>query len=216
PVQQMMDPTLHSPTGDAFRSGPGTVATTFISSTQIAMTFPTPVAWLDRLFDQVPMMSAHSPKKEMAVLGPFMVADYKPGATVLLKRNPNYWETDTQGRKLPYLDSISLDIQPNRDVEMLRFKRGEVDLINSLDSEYFDKLASGSPQLVHDAGASLDSEQMWFNQVAKAPLPGYKKAWFRSTAFRRAISDAINRDDLARVVFRGHAQPALGPLSPAN
>ena len=152
----------------------------------------------------------------MAVLGPFMVADYKPGATVLLKRNPNYWKTDAQGRKLPYLDSIRLDIQPNRDVEMLRFKRGEIDLINSLDSEYFDKLAATSPQLVHDAGPSLDSEQMWFNEVAKAPLPGYKKNWFRSANFRRAISEAINRDDLARVVFRGHAQPAVGPVSPAN
>src|SRR6202140_3042326 len=91
-VQQLMDPALHSPTGDAFRSGPGTVATKIISSTQIAITFPAPVAGLDRLFDQVPMMSAHSPKKEMAVLGPFMVADYKPGATVLLTRNPNYWK----------------------------------------------------------------------------------------------------------------------------
>jgi len=56
-----------------------------------------------------------------------MVADYKPGATVLLKRNPNYWKTDAQGRKLPYLDSIRLDIQPNRDVEMLRFKRSELE-----------------------------------------------------------------------------------------
>jgi peptide/nickel transport system substrate-binding protein len=174
------------------------------------------VAGLDRLFDQVPMMSAHSPKKEMAVLGPFMMADYKPGATVLLKRNPNYWKTDAQGRKLPYLDSIRLDIQPNRDVEMLRFRRGELDLINSLDSEYFDKLASTSPQLVHDAGPSLDSEQMWFNQVSKAPIPAYKKNWFRSANFRRAISEAINRDDLSRIVFRGHAQPAVGPISPAN
>src|ERR1700694_1994925 len=168
-LQQLMDAALHSPTGDAFRSGPGTVATKTISSTQIAITFPAPVAGLDRLFDQVPVMSAHSPKKEMAVLGPFMVADYKPGATVLLKRNPNYWKTDAQGRKLPYLDSIRLDIQPNRDVEMLRFRRGELDLINSLDSEYFDKLASTSPQLVHDAGPSLDSEQMWFNQVSSEP-----------------------------------------------
>jgi peptide/nickel transport system substrate-binding protein len=215
-VQQLMDPALHSPTGDAFRSGPGTVATKIISSTQIAITFPAPVAGLDRLFDQVPMMSAHSPKKEMAVLGAFMVADYKPGATVLLKRNPNYWKTDAQGRKLPYLDSIRLDIQPNRDVEMLRFRRGELDLINSLDSEYFDKLASTSPQLVHDAGPSLDSEQMWFNQVSKAPIPAYKKNWFRSANFRRAISEAINRDDLSRIVFRGHAQPAVGPISPAN
>jgi peptide/nickel transport system substrate-binding protein len=215
-VQQLMDPALHSPTGDAFRSGPGNVETKIISPTQISLTLPAPVAGLDRQFDQVAILSAHSAKKEMAVLGPFMVADYKPGATVLLQRNPNYWKTDAQGHKLPYLNSIRLDIQPNRDVEMLRFKRGEIDLINSLDSEYFDKLAATSPQLVHDAGPSLDSEQMWFNQVAKSPLPGYKKNWFRSANFRRAIAQAINRDDLARVVFRGHAQAAVGPVSPAN
>ncbi len=215
-VRQLMDPALHSPTGDAFRSGPGNVETKIISPTEITVMFPAPVAGLDRQFDQVAVLSAHSPKKEMAVLGPFMVADYKPGATVVLKRNSNYWKTDAQGRRLPYLDSIRLDIQPNRDVELLRFKRGEIDLINALDSEYFDKLASTSPQLVHDAGPSLDSEQMWFNEVAKAPLPAYKKNWFRSAAFRRAISEAINRDDLSRVVFRGHAQPAVGPVSPAN
>jgi len=215
-VQQLMDPALHSPTGDAFRSGPGNVATKIISPTEISITFPAPVTGLDRQFDQVAILSAHSAKKEMAVLGPFMVADYTPGATVVLKRNPNYWKTDAQGRKLPYLDSIRLDIQPNRDVEMLRFTRGEIDLINSLDSEYFDKLAVTAPKLVHDAGPSLDSEQMWFNEVAKAPLPQYKKNWFRSAAFRRAVSAAINRGDLSRVVFRGHAQPALGPVSPAN
>jgi peptide/nickel transport system substrate-binding protein len=215
-VKQLMDPALHSPTGDAFRSGPGDVETKIVSATQISITFPAPVAGLDRQFDQVAILSAHSGKKEMAVLGPFMVADYKPGSTVLLKRNPNYWKTDAKGQKLPYLDSIKLDIQPNRDVEMLRFKRGEIDLINSIDSEYFDKLASTSPQLVHDAGPSLDSEQMWFNEVARSPLPTYKKNWFRSANFRRAISQAINREDLARVVFRGHAQPAVGPVSPAN
>ena len=215
-VQQLMDPALHSATGDAFRSGTGNVETKVISPTQIAITFPAQVAGLDRLFDQVAILSEHSPKKEMAVLGPFMVADYKPGASVLLKRNPNYWKTDEQGRKLPYLDSIRLDIQPNRDVELLRFKRGELDLINSLDSEYFDKLGATSPQLVHDAGASLDSEQLWFNEVAKSPIPAYKKNWFRSVSFRRAISEAINRDDLSRVVFHGHAQPAVGPFSPAN
>jgi len=215
-VQQLMDPTLHSATGDAFRTGPGNVETRILSPSQISITFPAPVAGLDRLFDQVAMLSAHSPKKEMAVLGPFVVADYKAGSTVLLKRNPNYWKSDAQGRKLPYLDSIRLDIQPNRDVEMLRFKRGEIDLINSLDSEYFDKLAATSPQLVHDAGSSLDSEQMWFNEVAKAPIPGYKTTWFRSASFRRSISAAINRADLSRVVFHGHAQPAAGPFSPAN
>jgi len=215
-VKQMMDPALHSPTGDAFRSGTGTVRTQTLAPDRVAITFPAPVAGLDQLFDQVAILSAHSPNKEKAVLGPFVVADYKPGSSLLLKRNSNYWKTDRQGHKLPYLDAIRLDIQPNRDIEMLRFKRGELDLINSLDSEYFDRLSSSSPNLVHDAGPSLDSEQMWFNEVVKAPIPNYKRTWFRSTNFRRAISLAINRDDLSRVVFNGHARPAIGPISTAN
>jgi len=215
-VKKMMDPALHSPTGDAFRSGTGAVNTQVLAADRILITFPAPVAGLDQLFDQVAILSAQSPSKEKAVLGPFMVADYKPGSSLLLKRNPNYWKTDDRGHKLPYLDAIRLDIQPNRDIEVLRFKRGELDLINSLDSEYFDRLASASPNLVHDAGASLDSEQMWFNQVAKAPIPDYKRKWFRSSNFRRAISLAINREDLSRVVFNGHARPASGPISAAN
>ncbi len=215
-MQQLMDPALHSPTGDSFRSGTGKVEARVISPTQISIQFPAEVAGLDRLFDQVAILSQNSPKKEMAVLGPFMVADYKPGATVLLQRNPNYWKKDEQGRRLPYLDSILLNIQTNHDVEMLQFKRGELDLINTLDSEYFDKLAATSPQVVHDAGPSLDSEQLWFNEVAKAPIPPYKREWFRSADFRRAISESINREDLSRIVYHGHAQPAMGPFSPAN
>jgi peptide/nickel transport system substrate-binding protein len=215
-MNRLMDPALHSSTGDAFRSGSGAVSSKIIAPDRISIIFPVPIAGLERLFDQVAIMSARSPKKEAAVLGPFMVADYKAGSSVLLRRNPNYWKKDSQGRRLPYLDSIRLDIQSNRDVEMLRFKRGELDLINVIDSDYFDRLASGSPGMAHDAGASLDSDFIWFNQVSNAPIPEYKRAWFRSTNFRRAISQAINRDDLSRVVFGSHAQPAVGPVSTAN
>jgi peptide/nickel transport system substrate-binding protein len=215
-VQQLMDPALHSATGDAFRSGTGAVSSKILAPNRLAITFPAPVAGLDRLFDQVAILSSTSAKKEAAVLGPFMVAEYKPGASVLLKRNPNYWKKDSQGHRLPYLDAIRLDIQPNRDIEMLHFKRGELDLINSLDSEYFDRLASTSPGLVHDAGPSLDSEQMWFNEVGNAPIPAAKRNWFRSTNFRLAIAQSINYEDLSRVVFNRHAQPAIGPVSPAN
>jgi peptide/nickel transport system substrate-binding protein len=215
-VQQMMDPNLHSPTGDAFRSGDGKVQTKVFDAERLSVTFPAPIAGLDKLFDQVAIMSAKSPKKEMAVLGPYAVIDYKAGNYVLLEKNPNYWRHDSAGRQLPYIQSVRLDIQSNRDNEMLKLVHGEIDFINSLDAEYYDKLSQQNPSLVHDSGVSLDSEQMWFNQVPTSPLPDYKKAWFRSTAFRRAISEAINREDLARVAFRGHARPAVGPFSPAN
>jgi peptide/nickel transport system substrate-binding protein len=215
-MHRLMEPALHSSTGDAFRAGSGVVTAKIIAPNQVSVIFPSAIAGLERLFDQVAIMSAHSPKKEAAVLGPFMVADYKAGSSVLLRRNPNYWKKDAQGRRLPYLDSIRLDIQSNRDVEMLRFKRGELDLINVIDSDYFDRLAAASPGLAHDAGPSLDSDFMWFNQVANAPIPEYKRAWFGSANFRRAISQAVNRDDLSRIVFGGHAQPAVGPVSTAN
>ncbi len=215
-MQQLMDPALHSPTGDAFRSSEGKVETQVLPRNRVRITFPAPIAGLDRLFDQVAIMSAKSPQKEMAVLGPYYVEVNKAGSYLILKRNPNYWEKDPAGRPLPYIESVRLDIQQNRDIEMLRLTRGEIHFINSLDAEYFDKVVAQDPSMAHDAGASLDSEEMWFNQVANSPLPPYKKAWFSSTNFRRAISEAINREDLARIVFRGHAHPAVGPVSPAN
>jgi peptide/nickel transport system substrate-binding protein len=215
-MKALMDPQLHSPTGDSFRSGEGQVDVQIPSPNTVVVTFPAPVAGLERLFDQVAILSAHSPKKEMAVLGPFYVADYSPGSHVLLRRNPNYWKKDKEGKPLPYLDSVRLDIQRNRDIELLRFRRGEIHLINALDAEYFDRLQKEAPSVAHDAGPGLDSEFMWFNQVPAAPLPEHKKNWFRATEFRKAVSMAINRADLCRIVFGGHAHPALGPVSPAN
>jgi peptide/nickel transport system substrate-binding protein len=215
-VQQMMDPNLHSPTGDSFRSGEGKVETKVLSASKVAITFPAAIAGVDKLFDQVGIMSANSPKKEMAVLGPYYVADNKAGSYLILQRNPNYWKRDGSGRQLPYIESVRIDIQQNRDIELVRLLRGEIDFVNSLDAEYFDKVMAEKPSLAHDAGPSTDSEQLWFNQVANSPLPAYKKAWFRSPNFRRAVSQSINRDDISRIVFRGHARPAVGPVSPAN
>ena len=97
----------------------------------------------------------------------------------------------------------------------MRYKRGEVHLINTVSPSIFEKLSADSAS-VRDAGASTDTEQLWFNQVPSAPLPAYKKVWFTSTNFRRAISEAINRNDLARIVYRGHAVPAIGIISPSN
>ncbi len=215
-MRVLMDPAAHSPTGDSFRSGEGEVRTQVSGKHALTISFPAPIAGLERLFDQVAIVSARSTQKEMAVLGPFQVAEHKPGVSVLLRRNPQYWKRDSAGWRLPYLDSIRLDIQQNREIEMLRFRRGEIHLVNNLDPELFDRLAAEAPGMARDAGPSMESEQMWFNQAAAAPLPAHKLAWFRSRNFRRAVSEAINRQDLVRVAFRSRAAPATGPVSAAN
>ena len=214
-MRALMDPALHSPTGDAFRSASGTVEAQVLAADRVTITFPAPVAGLERLFDQVPILSARSPKK-MTPARPFTVSRYTPGSEVLLERNSHYWKTDATGRRLPYLDTIRLDIQQNRDIELMRFTRGELHLINTVDAESFTRLAQQAPSQAYDAGPSLESEMMWFNQNPNAPFPEYKKAWFRSKNFRRAISAAINRADLCRIVYFGHAQPAAAHRRPAS
>lgn len=214
-MQVLMDPNLHSPTGDSFRGGNGTVRTVILGKYQIAVVFPEPMGGVARIFDQVAIMSRNSPLKERAVLGPFRIAEHKPGTFILLSRNPNYWKTD-HGRRLPYLDSVRLEIQQNRELELLRFRRGQLHLISSLDPDQFQQLASEDRGSVTDAGPTLEGETMWFNMNAAAPIPAYRKGWFRSRNFRLAISHAIRRDDLSRVVYHGHAQAGIGPFSQAN
>ncbi len=215
-IRQLMDPALHSPSGDSFRTAPGTAETTCPSAYSASVRFPGPIAALAAQFDGVAIMSSRSQHKEATVLGPFLLAEYKPGAYVRLERNPNYWKRDSNGRRLPYLDSIRLEIQQNRELELLRFRRGELDMVNKLDPDMFDRLSAQMAHSLVDAGPSLDSELVFFNQTAGAPLPDYKLRWFRSTAFRHAISAAIHRDDLVRIVYKGHARAASGPVSPAN
>jgi peptide/nickel transport system substrate-binding protein len=210
-VRRMMDPNLHSPTGDTFRSSSVSVRAEAAGPYEISLTFEKPIAGLAHLFDELAVSSARSPHKDSAVLGPYMLAEHKPGSYLMLRRNPNYWKRDSRGYRLPYIDSIRLDIQENRETELLRFLRGEVHLINSLTPEMFERVRKDAPSAARDMGPSLDSEFLWFNLSPAAPLPAFKRAWFESVSFRQAITAAINREDMCRVAYLGHARPATGP-----
>ena len=191
---QLASSTSHPPAADMFPEPKVTV----ISPAEVKVSFGAPVSGMERLFDQLPVG-----------LGAFTIFSNQPGVEILLKRNPKYW-------KQPRLDMIRISIQQNREIELNRFWKGELDLINRIDPESYDKLAKETPAAARDNGPSSDVEFFWFNLAPSSPAPQYKKDWFQSSVFRQAISRAINRDDLCRVVYRGHARPAVGPFSPAN
>ena len=172
------------------------------------------MAGLDRLFDQVAILSVIRRRKRwpclVRSLSAITVRDQPCSCTAI----PHYWEPTIRA-KLPYLDLIPLDIQPNRDVELLRFKRGELDLINSLNGEYFDKLAATSPQLVHDAARRLIASNSGSTKSQKLRFPGIKKLVQFGKLSTRDFGGGQSRGP-GRVVFHGHAQPAAGLFSPAN
>ena len=72
------------------------------------------------------------------------------------------------------------------------------------------------PGTTLNAGSSLDAEFLSFDRRPDPSVPSFKTRWFRSGLFRRAISAAINREDMIRLVYRGYAHPAAGPISAAN
>jgi peptide/nickel transport system substrate-binding protein len=202
----LLDPALHSPIADTFKSEKGSVAIATPSKYSVVAEFPAPVAQIERLFDQVAIVSSKASQRPLPGLGPFLLSERKPGVSIELKRNPAYWK-----HPLPQVDSIRIEIEQNRDLELLRFRRGEIQLIDKLTPDLYERLAADAPGTAVDAGPTLDSEFLWFNLSRRSPKP-----WFQSLAFRKAVSEAIHRDDLCRVAYRGHASPAAGPVSPAN
>ena len=205
-----LDPKQASPAGDTLRSGRGDPEVRVVSALDVSVRYPQPKAGIDRIFDQISIVPQTSAKLPPSA-GPFFVAGYKPGEQITLARNPNYWK---HGQ--PDFDSIRMDIQSNREIELARFLRGEIHAIQKLEPEAFDRVKKEQPAAARNLGASLDPEFLWFNMAPAAPIPDYRKKWFSSAAFRHAISQSIHRDDLARVVFRGYAHPAAGPISASN
>ena len=217
-IEHLLAPETKSSVADGFQTAPGAIKVAAIGGDAVEVTFPAPVIGVDKLFDEVAIVPADKITGVQGAgtptSGEYMVKDYKQGDSILLVRNPHYWRFQSGGAHGP--DEIRLVVQQNRDVELSKFLNGDLHLINTVDAENYNRILSLQPKSVVDAGPSLDTDFLWFNQSPKAKIADYKRAWFTSQAFRNAISSAIDRDDLARIAFSGHAQPAVGPVSEGN
>ncbi len=214
-VERALDPKENSPAGDSLRTGQAVPEVKVAGPLDITIRYAAPKPGIDRLFDGIGIGPTGNAKLP-ATAGPYFVAEFHPGTFLLLKRNPNYWKHDPAGHQLPYIDAIRIDIQQNRDIELTRFLRGELHLIPKIDPDSFDRVAKEKPGWGKSAGASLDSEFLWFNLAPAKSIPEWKKKWFQSTAFRHAVSQAIHREDIVALDYKGHAHPAAGPISTAN
>lgn len=214
-IRGVLDPALASPHASTLRVGGADPVVTVLSPSRVSVRFAAPPAGWERIFAELAILSAKSPLRERAGLGPFVAAERKPGVSIRFARNPHYWRTGPGGRAFPYFDAVDVAIQSNPEMEFKKFERGEIDLIARVDPATFERLKALRPAAARNLGASMDPEVLWFNLTGKAE-PSYKNEWFASRAFRQAVSAAIRRQDLARIAFKTFATPADGPVSPAN
>lgn len=235
-----LDPAVGSPSRDLLVVGGEPLTVRKLGPYTVEVLLARPYAAGERLFDSIAILPEHrlgkayregrlaaswglgTAPEEVAGLGPFRLARHLAGERLELERNPYYWKRDRRGTRLPYLAGLSFVFVANEEAQLARFRAGETDVIDGLSAEAFALLEAEKARRYQlaDLGPGLVTHFLFFNlnDLAGRGLAEIerKQGWFRQLAFRRAVSRAIDRQAIVRLVYRGRATPLWGPESPAN
>ena len=133
--------------------------------------------------------------------------------TWMLERNPYFYEVDTEGNQLPYIDRVQLTLAENPEVVNLRAIAGEYDVQERFIDlaklpVFLENAARGHYKFHLDPGFNGSDSQLVFNMSYRGDLELAK--WFANADFRRALSIAIDREQLNEAFWLGLGTPGSG------
>lgn len=82
--------------------------------------------------------------------GPFAMVAWEEGQALVLKKNEGYFETDANGKRLPYLDGVRISFFDSKATEFLEFQQKRLDFINDIDASFKDELLTKTGTLKKD------------------------------------------------------------------
>ena len=237
----LLDERTGAPQRDLLVVGGQPVSVTKVDEYTVRVTMAQPYAAAERLFDSIAILPRHllgeayskgvtgnmwslaTPPSAIAGLGPYRLKEYVAGQRLVLERNPFYWKTDSAKRRLPYIDELVFLFTGNEDAQVIRFQSGDSDVLSRASADNFAVLARDQQARryqLKDLGPSLEYNFLFFNQNdltgKNLPQLAAKQQWFADLGFRRAVSRAVDREGIARLVYRGRAVPLWGNVSPGN
>jgi peptide/nickel transport system substrate-binding protein len=136
--------------------------------------------------------------------GPFKFVEWKDNDFIRLERHPNYWEKDAAGGALPYLDGVIFKIIVEPSTLVAALKTGEVDGVQQVSPQFVGDLRA-DPKLNVYTAVGGNWRCMHFN-LAKEP--------FSDLNLRKAVTFAIDREEMLKRVDFGEGIVAHGPISP--
>ncbi len=236
-----MDEAVDSPQRDLLIIDGKPMLVTKLDQYTVRFVLPRPYAAAERLFDGLAMLPKHLLEKpyreghfarawslnvqagEIAGLGPFRCKQYVPGQRIVVERNPYYWKVDRENQRLPYLDELVFLFVGTEDAQVMRFEAGETDIISRLSAENYNLLArekSHAGSQLADMGPGLEYNFLLFNlndlNGKKLDEVGGKQVWFRDLKFRQAISAAVDRESIVRLVYGARGAALWGNVGPGN
>lgn len=239
--QLYLDEKIDSPQRDLLVVGGKPISVEKIDDYTVRFRLTQPYAAAERLFDGLAILpkrlleSAYkagtfaqswgvsAAPDQFAGLGPFRLKEYVPGQRIVLERNPYYWKVDGKGRRLPYIDNLVFLFVPSEDAQVIRFQAGDTDLLSRFSAADFSVLQreqSAKGYQLEDLGPGLEYNFLFFNlnnlDGKNLPAIARKQSWFRDVRFRQAVSAAIDRDGIVRLVYEGRATPLWSQVTPGN
>ena len=236
-----LDEKVNSPQRDLLMVGGAPILVTKLDADTVRFDLAQPYAAAERLFDGLAILPRHLLERayregklgdtwglstapaEIAGLGPFRLKGYVPGQRLVLERNPYYWKLDRRGDRLPYLDEITFLFVASEDAQVMRFESGETDMVSRLSSDNFSVLERQRKERgyrLEDLGPGLEYNFLFFNQndlgAKDLPQVAAKQAWFRDRRFRQAVSAAVDRAAIVRLVYHGRGAALWSPVTPGN
>jgi len=144
--------------------------------------------------------------------GPFKLKSCKEGESVVLERNPDYWNSDEMGNKLPYLDGLKFSFIKEKKSEFLEFKRGNLDMIFQLPVEMISEIL-GEFDEAKQVNAPFEM------QVVPAMSTFFFGFQHTSDIFskkdvRLAFNYAIDREKIVENILQGEGIPGIYGIVP--
>ena len=140
--------------------------------------------------------------------GPFILTEAVKNDHYTLEKNPDWWGTDKDGNKLPYLDKIIVKPIIDADVRLTNLRTGDLQIINQLNGKDVPAVQT-DPTLTYQQVGSFS-----WNSLVPNEAPGYI---FNEKRYVKAVTMAIDRDEiLAKGPAQGVGLVGYGPISPAH
>ncbi|MCQ2263636.1 MAG: ABC transporter substrate-binding protein [Bacteroidales bacterium] len=79
--------------------------------------------------------------------GPFQMKMWEEGVKLVLRKNPNYFEFDEKGLRLPYLDAVAITFIVDKQSVFMEFMKGSLDFMSGIEACYKDALLTKQGEL---------------------------------------------------------------------
>lgn len=134
--------------------------------------------------------------------GPFAMVAWEEGQALVLKRNINYFEKDSSGYALPYLDGIKISFFNSKATEFLEFQQNRLDFINDIEASFKDEILTKAGNLKKEwQGKLLLQKHPYLNTEYLGILVDgenemVKKSPLRLQKIRQAINYGFDRQKM--------------------